>query len=87
MNGVGIHAGTDFWRGSQFVREGEASGLNEEDSRQASHVVSVFAETVDEAEEADSPASSLGEVLRQKFMQASSPRLSKVYIHRKPKCF
>lgn len=64
--------GTDFWRGSQFIRQGKGQPLDKEDAKKAGHIVSTFAESVDEISESDSGAASLGLSLRQKFQKVIS---------------
>jgi len=60
-------AGTEFWKGFQYVREGEAGPLGEEQAQQASHVVSSFAEAVDECQ--PEGRGTVGQLLRRKFDQ------------------
>lgn len=64
-----LSSGTDFWRGSQFLREGEEAALNEHDAQQAGRIVSTFAETVDECSESSHVPASIGEALREKFQK------------------
>ena len=63
--------GTDFWKGSQFLREGEAAALNEAEARETGQIVSTFAETVEASSSSASAAAaaSVGEILRDKLRQ------------------
>lgn len=61
--------GTDFWKGSKFIREGELHALTDDEAEKAGSIVSTFAETVDEATEMTPRPASLGCHLRQKFKQ------------------
>lgn len=64
-NTIAFHTGTNFWKGNQFVREGESKALEGEEASLASHIVSEFAHAVDRSEE--SGAESIGHHLRTEF--------------------
>ena len=72
----GNSSGTDFWRGSHFLREGEQSALDADSAQKAGHTVSIFAETVDECSEIIPAPASVGEALREKFQQVGEEHAS-----------